>query len=239
MTRKVEYLHSWFILSITLYSLLFLLINPSFALNTILLLMVFYFYFKNGLRVRLFLKISFYALFFCLILFFLNCLHPAKALMQGSSYLLFGNTLYSKTVEHALQMSLKLFFVTLLSMSSGVVVNHSKVILYLMVDKRLKLSWGYPILLSINSISLFKDEFERIKINAKIRNLPFLDRLNILFPLLVFAIRHSQRGALSLVTRGLDENKSFYFSYTTSTIDKKRFQIFLILYFVLVVIALL
>jgi len=239
MARKDEYLHSWFLLSMTFYSLLFLLINPYKSLNIILLLIVFYFYFKNGLNLKYFLKICFYAMFFCLIIFLLSCFHPASDLIQGSSTLIFGRLFYSKSIEHALKTSFKLFFVTLVSMSSGIVIDYSKVILYLMVNKRLKLLWGYPILLSINSISLFKEEFERIKINAKMRSLPILDRLNILFSLLVFAIRHSQRGALSLVTRGLDESKSFYFSYNTSCVDKMRFRIFLILYFILVIIALL
>jgi hypothetical protein len=86
----------------------------------------------------------------------------------------------------------------------------------------------------MNSIALFKDEFDRIKVNARLRDLPLKDRLSIFFPLLVFAIRHSQRGALSLVTRGLSDQKSFYFSYDISSLDKNIFKVFLLIYLILI-----
>jgi energy-coupling factor transporter transmembrane protein EcfT len=105
----------------------------------------------------------------------------------------------------------------------------------LIVHKGLKLFWGYPILLALNSIALFKEEYDRIKINARLRDLPFKDQFMLFFPLLVFAIRHSQRGALSLVTRGLNQQKTFYFSYGLSFDDKKRLFLFWLIYFALVI----
>jgi len=50
---------------------------------------------------------------------------------------------------------------------------------------------------------------DRLRIIAKQRELDLKDRMAFFFPLLVFAIRHSQRGSLALVTRGLSEKKVF------------------------------
>jgi hypothetical protein len=132
---------------------------------------------------------------------------------------------------------IKLFLISFLSISSGTVIDYTKVVLYLIVHKGLKLFWGYPFLLAMNSIVLFKVEFERIRINAKFRNLPWVDQFSVFFPLLVFAIRHSQRGALSLVTRGLSDQKSFYFCYAVSDLDRFRFKIFLLIFLILIGIA--
>jgi energy-coupling factor transporter transmembrane protein EcfT len=96
---------------------------------------------------------------------------------------------------------------------------------------------GYPLLIAMNSILLFKEEFDRIKLSAKFRGLGLKDRLFALFPLLVFAIRHSQRGSLSLVTRGLNPNKSFYFGYEISIQDRKWLSIFYLGFFVIVGLA--
>lgn len=219
--QKEEFLHSWYVLIITFFSLLFLLINRGFALDFILSAVVFFIYFKNGLEFSKFRKLFFYAFVFSFSIFVLNILHPAKDFSTNKAF---------KTM-------LRLFLVSLLSMTSGSIIDYTKVILHLIVHKGLRLFWGYPMLLAMNSISLFKKEYERIKINAKLRGLPFKDRLSIFFPLLVFAIRHSQRGALSLVTRGLNQEKSFYFSYDVSVKDKKRLFSFWLFYFGLVSMA--
>jgi energy-coupling factor transporter transmembrane protein EcfT len=170
-------------------------------------------------------------------LFFLNVLYPAKELQTGEVYQISRFVIYQASVTKALSGMIRLFLASFLSMSSGAVIDYTKVVLHLIVHKGLKLFWGYPILLAMNSIALFKEEFERIRINAKLRELPWQDQLSLFFPLLVFAIRHSQRGALSLVTRGLNHQKSFYFSYDLSELDKLRLRLFLSAYLLLVGIA--
>lgn len=219
--ENLEYIHSWFVLVMTFFSLIFLLINHRLILNTSLLLFCFFFYFKNGLKLKVFIKILSYAFLFSFGIFLLNFLHPAKVVQIG----------------RPLQTMMKVFLVSLLSMSSGVVIDYTKVVSYLMVHKGLKLFLGYPLLLAMNSIALFKDEYERIRLNVKLRELPFFDRLNIFFPLLVFAIRHSQRGALTLVSRGLNDKKTFYFSYDVSMQDRKNLIFFWIFYLALVGMA--
>ncbi len=235
--EKNEYLHSWYVLIITFFSLVFLLLNRYLIIDAFLVFFVFTIYFKNGLNISKFKKLFFYAFLFSFGLFVLNVLYPAKELQKGAIYSIGKLTFYGASIDKSLTSLYRLFLVSLLSMSSGVVIDYTKVILHLIVHKGLKLFWGYPLLLAMNSVALFKEEFDRIKINAKMRNLPLKDKLFLFFPLLVFAIRHSQRGALSLVTRGLNEKKTFYFSYDVTNSDKKRLFLFWVVYFGLVILA--
>jgi energy-coupling factor transporter transmembrane protein EcfT len=218
IAKKREFLHSWYVFLISLASLLFLLLNKVLLLDLFLLTGTIAIFLKNGLRYKQLLKIGWYAFIFSLCIFLLNRLHPGP----------------DATLAKALFMAERLFFVSFFSMSAGAAIDYTRVLMHLMVQKRLKLFLGYPILLAINSIALFKDEFERIKINARLRELPIKDKLSLFFPLLVFAIRHSQRGALSLVTRGLNQKKSFYFTYDVSAGDKQLLFLFWIFYFGLV-----
>lgn len=158
-------------------------------------------------------------------MFFKHCLIALLfAAMMGGFTLLWGNQ------KEALHLGLRLFLLMLASMASGRIINYTKVVLFLVIHKGLKVLWGYPIMIALNSILLFKDEYEKIKLNGKLRNLSWIDKLGLLFPLLVFAIRHSQRGSLSLVTRGLNPSKSFYFNYETTAHDRKIFLAFFMAY---------
>ncbi len=235
MKDKDEYLHSWYVLVMTFFSLLFLLISRHLIVNSLLMAMMFTFYFKNGLGFTKFRKLFLYSFLFSFGIFFLNILYPAQELKTGLIYTVMHMHFYEASLQSAFPLMIRLFFVSLLSMSSAAVINYTKVILYLIVHKGLKLFWGYPILLALNSIALFKEEYDRIKINARLRDLPFKDQFMLFFPLLVFAIRHSQRGALSLVTRGLNQQKTFYFTYGLSFDDKKRLFLFRLIYFALVI----
>ena len=235
--RPREYLHSWYLLVITFWSLLFLLINHHIVLNIILSIIVFVFYFKNGLKLAQFKKLFFYAFLFTFTFFLLNMLYPASSLKTEILYRSQYIIIYRGVLLAASLNMLKLFLISLLSMTSGLVIDYTKVVLHLIVHKGLKLFWGYPLLLAMNSVALFKKEFERIRLNARLRGLSGWDKVFIFFPLLVFAIRHSQRGDLSLVTRCLSQEKSFYFSYDLSSLDRFRLRFFFLIYLGLVSLA--
>lgn len=79
---------------------------------------------------------------------------------------------------------------------------------------------------------MLKTEFDKIKINAKMRGFNFFQRINMLFPLLVYAIRHADRGAMSLITRGLSEDKAYFFESSLTLSDKILMLIFILLVFV-------
>ena len=210
MKAKQEFIHSWYLLLISFCCLIFLLLSPYLYANIALVLFLHFLCFKNGMQLSMFFKHCVVALLF--------------AAMMGGFTLIWGNQ------QQALSLGLRLFLLILASMASGRILNYTKVVLFLVIHKGLKVLWGYPIMIALNSILLFKEEYEKIKLNGKLRGLSFFEKIGMLFPLLVFAIRHSQRGSLSLVTRGLNPSKSFYFSYETSARDRKIFWTFFLVY---------
>lgn len=232
-----EFVHSWYLLIMTFFSLLFLLINKNLILGIPLVLFMLVIFVKNGLSFFKIKRLFYYAFFFSLSLFVISILYPSAALKTGEIYKIGTLNIYRTSLLKATHTMIRLFLVSFLSMSSGMAINYTKVVLHLVVHKGLKLFWGYPFLLALNSIVLFKKEFERIRINARLRDLPLRDKVSLFFPLLIFAIRHSQRGALSLVTRGLNDQKSFYFTYALSSTDKLWLKIFWFVYLVLVSLA--
>lgn len=127
------------------------------------------------------------------------------------------------------EYSLRLFFLFSVSMFTFLAVDFDKVFIYLMASGKLKVTWGYSLLLAMNSLQLLKREQERILFNARLRNLKWHQRHLAFFPMLVFAIRHSERGAMALVTRGLNPDKLFY----NVLYPIKRDRIILISYFLL------
>jgi hypothetical protein len=59
--RPREYLHSWYLLQITFFTLAFLLINRNLILDLPLVVVTLYFYFKNGLSISKFKRLFIYA----------------------------------------------------------------------------------------------------------------------------------------------------------------------------------
>lgn len=232
--EKIEFWHSWYVLIASMFSLLFFLLNKNLLLNIPLLGMMLFFYFKNGLKFISFSKILLFSVSSGLIFLFLLLLYPNVHYRDRVIGQWFGIILYQGAFDRGFFIMGRIVFIATLSMCSGLVINYTKVFLHLMIHKGLKLVLGYPILLALNSIALFKNEMDRLRIIAKQREINFKDRMGFFFPLLVFAIRHSQRGSFALVTRGLNEEKSFYFGYELSIRDRFFLLCFFLLYFILI-----
>ena len=231
---KSEYIHSWYLLIMSVFGLVFLLVSTTLILNLVLACILIFLYMKNGLTYLVILKLMMYALIFASMFLFLNLLYPNVELKAGEQVIILGFIFYKKAFIHGLNNCARLFLMTLISMCSTYSIVYTKVILHLIIHKGLKVVMGYPLLIALSSILLFKEEFERIRLSAKFRGLGWWDRIFTLFPLLVFAIRHSQRGSLSLVTRGLNPNKSFYFGYNLTPNDHKLLRCFFVVYVCLV-----
>lgn len=234
---KTEYIHSWYLLIMSAFGLIFLLASKTLPLNLILSCFLLFLYKKNGLKNTVMLKLMVFALFFSSVFLFLNLLYPGEKLKVGEQLSLGNFTFYKAALQNGLINFARLFMLSLVSMCSTSAIIYTKVILYLIIHKGLKVVMGYPLLIALNSILLFKEEFDRIRLSAKFRGLGWWDRIFVLFPLLVFAIRHSQRGSLSLVTRGLNPNKSFYFGYDIVPSDRKWLRLFFMMFICLVAIA--
>ncbi|MBC7430345.1 MAG: hypothetical protein H7336_17155 [Bacteriovorax sp.] len=223
---KQEFIHSWYLLIMSFFGLIFLLASTVLPLNLLMALFLLYLYKKNGLQNSTLLKLGLFAFSFAVLFLFLNLLYPSKNLQVGEQLTIVTKTFYKAALLNGLNNFIRLFLLSLVSMSSTYAISYTKVILHLIIHKGLKVFMGYPLLIALNSILLFKEEFNRIRLSARFRGLGWWDRVFILFPLLVFAIRHSQRGSLSLVTRGLNPNKSFYFGYDLSASDRNWLRLF-------------
>lgn len=237
LETKKEFIHSWYLLIMSMFGLIFLLASKTLPLNFLMAGFLLYLYRKNGLPNKVLIKLSVFALFFSSVFLFLNLLYPGEKLQVGEQISIGTVTFYKAALMNGLINFGRLFMLSLVSMCSTYAIIYTKVILYLIIHKGLKVILGYPLLIALNSILLFKEEFNRIRLSAKFRGLGWWDRLFVLFPLLVFAIRHSQRGSLSLVTRGLNPNKSFYFGYDLVPSDHKWLRLFFLLFICMVAFA--
>lgn len=237
LETKKEYIHSWYLLIISMFGLIFLLASNVLIVNVFMAGFILFLYRKNGLPDKVLIRLSFYALFFSSMFLVLNLLYPGEKFQIGEQVSIGQMTFYKAALINGLMNFARLFMLSLVSMSSTYAIIYTKVILYLIIHKGLKVIMGYPLLIALNSILLFKEEFDRIRLSARFRGLGWWDRLFVLFPLLVFAIRHSQRGSLSLVTRGLNPNKSFYFGYELVPSDRKWLRTFFLMLICAIAIA--
>lgn len=236
-THPREYIHSWYLFLISFFSLIFLLWSDFLLANAFLAIFVLSLYWKNGLKFKKLFTLSLYAFSFSFSFFVLYLIYPGQKYAGTEMVTLLSFNIYKLAIWDGVHSLIRLWLLSLVSMSSTYAITYTRMILYLIIHKGLKILFAYPLLIALNSILLFKDEFNRIRMSARFRELPFWSRIFTLFPLLVFAIRHSQRGALSLVTRGLSPSKSFYFSYELQNKDRYILGLFYILLLSMVYIA--
>lgn len=224
--KKQEFLHSYYVLILTFISITFLLMPLSFLLKLVMWAGVFCLYFKQGLSKKQFSTLFVISFVFALLFIVLNLIYPAERFLKGETVVIFNVVFYKNVLNNAFLNFLRILLLSHVSMASGLVINYTKVILYLSQSKKIKVNISYPLLIAINSVELFQSEYQRIKIALKFRGFSFFRQHLVIFPLLVFAIRHSQRGALSLVTRGLSKSKSYYYNYAPSLEDQKKFRLY-------------
>ena len=91
------------------------------------------------------------------------------------------------------------------------VFNYSELLIYWMGKEWLNSKMGYAILMSLNSIKSLQHFWKETKLNLKMRGLEKKPWRQKLFPILVFAFRKSERGAMALRARGLKSKKKYYF----------------------------
>ena len=124
--------------------------------------------------------------------------------------------------EKANQIALKVWAMTWVALLSSKMINIRDVISCLLQRGWLSMQIAYAMMVGIGSIDLMRDETSRISLNAKLRGLTWRQRFLQWVPLLVFALRHAQRGAMSLRARGLDQSKSFYYNYQATQVQSHR-----------------
>lgn len=222
-----ERIHSVIIVTMTLISIFFFFFVKNIGALIPLFLFLNFVFFINGLKLKKWGQVLIVSILFSAFCTFLPLFFP-NPLLDVPPYL---TILFFKIPRNIFEIQKLIFYrlILLSSISMGMiyVVNFEKVIIFFMRHKILSAKWGYSLLLAFNSIGSMNAEIEKIQINAQFRNIPFLERMNLIFPLLVYAIRHADRGSMALVTRGLSEDKDFYFDTFIRNADKKISILFL------------
>ncbi|AXF86176.1 hypothetical protein DTO96_101917 [Ephemeroptericola cinctiostellae] len=155
----------------------------------------------QGISWRFALHSLFIALGLSVSIWLLNALFHTADVSQADAF------------EKANQIALKVWAMTWVALLSSRMVNVRDVISYLLQRGWLSMQIAYAMMVGIGSIDLMRDETRRISLNARLRGLSWRQRFLQWVPLLVFALRHAQRGAMSLRARGLNQSKSFYYNY--------------------------
>lgn len=119
---------------------------------------------------------------------------------------------------------IRLFFVSTLSVSSLAVIHGEVILLYLAQQKKLPVLLVYPLLFSLSAMGLFKQKFDLYRLNHRLRETKGWVLPKILFQFLVFTLRFSESGALSLIARGLSENKLYYYDFSIKNYKSQGFR---------------
>lgn len=183
-----------------------------------------------GLKWKKAFLILLVTLFFSFSVFVLFLFFPDKRFFTGDLYPFFGMSFYSGVIENAFKNWLRLWSISLCSLSTSSVLNAEELIFYWMQEKGVPKKMGYSLLMALNSIRSFKEEWVRISRNLKMRKLNHLNFVARLFPIMVHSFRVSLRGAMSMRARGLVEDKVFYHQYRPSL---WQYRVFYFLVFIL------
>ncbi|AZZ37485.1 hypothetical protein CIK05_12000 [Bdellovibrio sp. qaytius] len=165
------------------------------VMSALFLMTIIYFFYLGLSSLRL-LKISLYTGIFTAIYLLMILLFPNP----------------DRAFEPA--VFIRLFFVSTLSVSSLEVIYGEVILLYLAQQKKFPVILIYPLLFSLSSIGLFKQKFELYKLNHRLRQTKGWVLPKMLFQFLVFTLRFSESGALSLIARGLSEKKIYYYDFS-------------------------
>lgn len=176
--------------------------------------------------------IAMLGLFLSLISYFLYLGLSFLQLVRISFYTLAFSAIYLLMVllfpnpERAFEAAvfIRLFFVSTLSVSSLAVIHGEVILLYLAQQKKFPVLLIYPLLFSLSSIGLFKQKFDLYRLNHRLRETKGWVLPKMLFQFLVFTLRFSESGALSLIARGLSENKLYYYDFSIKNYKSQDFR---------------
>lgn len=187
--------HPLILLILSLVSILSILILGPNAATLFIFILHSFLCFFSGLGLRKYLKLLFFVILFSFSLFVLNYLYSTFSL--------------------AIYNFARAILLTFVSVSASLIIDFEWLLLYLMSQGFLSPTKGYPIFAAINAIEHLKEEKKRLDHLARMRGLTGLrHQFRSLLPLLVFALRHSQRAATAMIARGLNDRKTFYYDYS-------------------------
>ena len=125
-----------------------------------------------------------------------------------------------ETMQKANQILLRVTTMTWVALMSGTMVNLRDVVSTALQRGWLSMNVAYALQLGFGAIGLMRAEIKRIMLSAKLRGVSWRERFLQWLPILIFALRHATRGAMSLRARGLVEHeakKTFYYNYQSTS----------------------
>jgi energy-coupling factor transporter transmembrane protein EcfT len=237
MNGQQNEIHPLVLLIISLVFILLTLVHLSpyqaaqFSFPLIVLL------FWNGLSFINFIFYFVICLFMSLGIFLLNLFHPDLSLVKDLPMIHFGGFIFSQNIiEQAFYFFFRMVVISTISLCAGSIIDYSQVILYLMQRYRFPVKVGYSMIIALNSVSHLKKEYERIMINFKLRRISKIKQVYFLVPLIIFAFRYADRSALSLVTRNINQDKTYFQDYYLMKKDIVVLMFFLIYFFALIIL---
>ena len=153
------------------------------------------------------------------------------ALFAGFYFAFFIIYAPAGNLDKAFSISARLFVSSFLSISALSVIDHEECLLYFCQKKIIPAKFAYPLLLALNSVAVFQRQLKLIQYNAKLRRLKGWLLPHILFQFIVFSLRFSEAGALSVYLRHLNEDKEFYYKQTIQSKDWIVLSLFIFILF--------
>lgn len=215
-----EKIHSFVNFALVAVTIVLLFVAGKPAVSFYLFAMALTYFFYAGLGLSSFIKTLFYTFSFSFIYLLMLLLFPApKSFFFGKAIKdIFISPDFFRSKEYF--VFLRLFLVSTVSVMSLSVISAEVVFLYLAQKKKMPLMFVYPLLFAVNSIHLLKKKFDLYRFNNRLRKIKGFVLPRLLFQFLVFTLRFSESGALSLIARGLSENKYSYYDFSLNRRDK-------------------
>jgi energy-coupling factor transporter transmembrane protein EcfT len=143
------------------------------------------------------------------LLLFCLCLSPAIGASYLTGHLFTASNDLEISQTNALNLSIRLFTIAMISFAFIIHMPKEKIMLELMQRKILPVTIGFGLLSTLNAFSHFADEFRRIQIAYQMRYQRSFYSPKIILPLLVASARYAQNVSISMFNRGLNKNRSY------------------------------
>lgn len=208
--EKIHSLTSLYVVVLSL-AMMFIAGHTLVFLTTFALTCGYFFYL--GLSLLHFLKVVIYTLGFAAFYLLMMLLFPGgDSFFYGKQLLaVFSSVDFLTSKEFTVFQ--RLFFVSTISVCALTVIRIEVVLLALAQKNRISVMFVYPLLFALSSITLLKHKYELYVFNARLRKLKGFLLPRLLFQFLVFVLRFSESGALSLIARGLSPQKKSYYDF--------------------------
>lgn len=143
------------------------------------------------------------------LLLFCLCLIPAVGASYLTGHLFTASNDLEMSQTNALNLSIRLFTIAMISFAFMIHMPKEKIMLELMQRKILPVTIGFGLLSTLNAFSHFADEFRRIQIAYQMRYQRSFYSPKIILPLLVASARYAQNVSISMFNRGLNKKRSY------------------------------